>query len=460
MKSMCIILLAVLLNSGMAEAAAPQMKNFAYGYPLPQVKGDGVYAINLPLMVYEKISQSDLSDIRVFNGAGETVPHAIRSAIQMEKHKETRQTVPFFPLKGAPSSSTSDLSLRVIRNADGAVVTVDAGNRAAVNQPASWYLLDTSTLDKRPTALELEWTDKTSTVFTVSLAHSSDLSHWSPLVGQTVLADLRYNGNAVTARRITLPRKTLPYIRLDCLDCQEPLLLREVQAISGGSTSPEAWQWLTLQPEKTKEIKGKIVGTYLLKPKVRVSALQLGFAQSNSLMRAVIESRPTTDDDWHIQARSSFYALTLQGKTLVNEPVHCPPTADRFWRLSVKANGNGFSAGTEAPQLKLGWRQDQLIFVGRGPGPYTLAFGSTQLADTIPQDNLLLATMRETGLESLTRHIEPGPLTILGGEQALQPHLSAASWKKILLWAILLAGVALLAFMARTIYREMQTKDS
>jgi hypothetical protein len=444
----------------MAQAAAPQMKNFAYGYPLPLVEGDGVYAITLPLMVYEKISQSDLSDIRVFNGAGETVPHAIRSAVQKEKRNEIRQPVPFFPLNGAPPSSTADLSLRVVRNADGAVVTVDAGSRTAANQPSSWYLLDTSRLDKRPTALELQWTDKTTTVFTVSLAHSNDLSHWVPLLGQTVLADLRYNGNAVTARRIALPRKTLPYIRLDCLDCQQPLQLREVLAVSGGSTNQEAWQWLTLRPEQTKEIKGEVVCTYLLKPKIRVSALQLGFAQSNTLVRAEIESRPGDDSDWHLRTRSSFYALTLQGKTLVNEPVPCPSTADRFWRLSVTTDGSGLSAGTVAPQLKLGWRQDQLIFVGRGAGPYTLAFGSTQLADTVPRDDLLLATMRDTGLESLTRHIEPGPLTILGGEQVLQPHLSAASWKKMLLWGVLLAGVALLAFMAWTIYREMQTKDS
>jgi hypothetical protein len=51
-------------------------------------------------------------------------------------------------------------------------------------------------------------------------------------------------------------------------------------------------------------------------------------------------------------------------------------------------------------------------------------------------------------------------LLTLGGEQALKPRLSAASWKKILLWVVLVAGVLLLAFMTRTLFREMQAKKS
>jgi hypothetical protein len=368
--------------------------------------------------------------------------------------------VPFFPLPGKRLPTATDLSLRVSRNRDGAVVTVDAGSAAAANPAqSSSYLLDTTKLETAPTALELQWDNSSATVFTVSLVHSNDLSHWLPLAGQATLADLSYNGSTIAARRITLPGKPLPYIRLDCVDCREPLLLREVTAVSGAALSPDLWQWLHLDPEKVKEGKEELIFEYRLDARLTVTALQLRFAETNSLARAVIESRPSPDAPWQIRAQGNFYTLNLQGKALVNEPALCAPTFDRHWRLRVVSDGSGLGGGKQTPQLELGWRQEQLVFVGRGAGPYTLAFGSAHLADTgaLPE-NLVLAAMQDTGSESLIQRIEPGPLQTLGGEQALQSRLSAASWRKLLLWAVLIAGVALLAVMARTIYREMQAK--
>jgi hypothetical protein len=237
------------------------------------------------------------------------------------------------------------------------------------------------------------------------------------------------------------------------------LLLREVNAIGGTAASPDQWQWLHLDPETTREGKEELIFAYRLEARITVTALQLRFAETNSLVRAVIESRPTPDVPWQTRAQGNFYTLNLQGKGLVNDPARCAPNSDRHWRLRVVSDGSGLGGGKQAPQLELGWRREQLVFVGRGAGPYTLAFGSAKLAETgaLPE-NLVLAAVEDTRSESLIQRIEPGPLQTLGGEPALQSRLSAASWKKILLWAVLIAGVALLAVMARTIYREIQTK--
>ncbi len=461
MKTMFVLLLAAVVCSSPLHAAAPRLDDFAYGLPLPLVDGNGAYSLNIPRVVYEKATRDDLGDLRVFNGAGETVPHAIRRATREGENKQLRQTVPFFPLPGKQQPNATDLSLRVSRNRDGAVVTVDAGSEATANSAqSSWYLLDTTRLETKPTALELQWNGSNTAVFTVSLAQSSDLSHWAPLMGQTTLADLNYNGSTIAARRIDLPGKTLPYIRLDCIDCREPLLLREVTAISGTSATPELWQWLRLNPETTKEGKEELVFEYRLEASLTVSALQLRFAKTNSLVRAVIESRPTVEAAWYTRAQGNFYTLNLQGKALVNELAVCAPTSDRHWRLRIVSDGAGLGGSKQAPQLELGWQEEQLVFVGRGSGPYTLAFGSTKLAETAAlQDTPVLAAMQDTKSKALLQRIEPGPLHTLGGEKALQSQLSAASWKKILLWFVLITGVALLALMARTIYREMQVKN-
>jgi hypothetical protein len=44
----------------------------------------------------------------------------------------------------------------------------------------------------------------------------------------------------------------------------------------------------------------------------------------------------------------------------------------------------------------------------------------------------------------------------LGGEQALQPAPRGLPWKKLLLWGVLLLGVGVLAFMARSLVQEMK----
>lgn len=460
MKTFWVFLLAALCCCSPLQAAAPGLDDFAYGLTLPRVEANGAYSLDLPRVVYEKTTRHDLGDLRVFNGAGETVPHAIRRLPMDEAAEQIRRNVPFFPLPGKRPPAATDLSLRVSRNRDGAVVTVDAGSETSESRTrSSWYLLDTSRLETKPTALELRWDTSSAAIFTVSLAHSSDLTHWIPLVGQTTLADLNYNGSTIAARRIALPGKPLPYIRLDCVDCREPLLLREVTAIAGTAISPDQWQWLRLDAETTGEGKEELVFTYRLDARMTVTALQLRFAETNSLARAMIESRPSPDAPWQTRAQGNFYTLNLQGKALVNEPARCAPNSDRHWRLRVTSGGSGLGGGKQAPRLELGWRREQLVFVGRGAGPYTLAFGSAKLAETgAMPENLVLAAMEDTRSESLIQPIEPGPLQTLGGEPALQSRLSAASWKKILLWAVLIAGVALLAVMARTIYREMQAK--
>ena len=456
------VLLAVFcfLTAGQPLLAASLVPgDFAYSCSLPVTDGNAVHVFDLPLAVYEKAVRSDLGDLRIFNGAGETVPHALRRL--PEETEQNRQSVPFFPLPGKQQPLASDLSLQVTRNAAGTILTVDSGSTATAQSHTASYLFDTTNLERRPTELEVQWSGPAG-ILTVSLAQSSDLTLWSPLVDRAVLADLSYNGGNIAARRILLPGKTLPYIRLDCIDCREPLHLREVTALSGTPVTADQWQWVRLAGTRfTEENKMQII-EYRLEANIMVTAVQLGFPAVNSLLRATVESRPKTGGPWRHVTQADFYRLDLEGKSLVNPLVHCAPTSGSDWRIKVIAESAGLGSNARMPQLELGWRQEQVVFLGRGDGPYILAFGSAKAAgdDGPPQNNLVLAALRETKSETQIRRIEPGPVQTLGGDQALTPRLSAASWKRILLWAVLIAGVALLALMTRTLFREMRANKS
>ncbi|MCY1183721.1 hypothetical protein D9M73_243650 [compost metagenome] len=126
-------------------------------------------------------------------------------------------------------------------------------------------------------------------------------------------------------------------------------------------------------------------------------------------------------------------------------------------KLTVDERGGGL--GDQAPTLKFAMRATQLVFLARGPGPYTLAVGnSTAKAANLP-------------LSTLIPDYSPQKLATLGralvdvGAVTTQPSASAASapidthWKKFGLWAVLLLCVVFLAAMAFSLLRKPSAKS-
>ena len=176
-------------------------------------------------------------------------------------------------------------------------------------------------------------------------------------------------------------------------------------------------------------------------------------------VQATVLSRPTESEPWRTAHTGLFYDLSLQGRRLLNDPVVCAPTTDRYWQVRLHADRGGAAAAGRLG-LEVGWQPDQVIFVGRGPGPYTLAFASRRLDPRSSHgDGLLLGALDATRSTALIRPIEPGPIRVLGGEAALRPVL-VASWTTLVLWAVLIAGVALLGLMARSLLKETRKPPS
>lgn len=434
-----------------ALAAAPAITEFAYGLPLVVTDPTVLQVVDVPVQVWQQSRQPQLADLMVFNEAGEPVPHALRPL--SEVLPPLRQPLPFFPLPGGEQEQGNrDLALRVRRDAQGAVIQVDASTVAPPG-PAVAYLLDTTKLTTRAQTLELRW-QSTLPMAHVSLWQSSDLSHWQPLVPKAVLADLSYNGGAVVQRTIALPGRPLPFIRLDT---REPLQLEEVVALSATQDHSDQWQWLPLQGSKETSPTGETMLTFPPAPNgPTVTALQVRLPADNTLLRTVIEHQAEDKAPWVQVARADVYRLTLADTSLTNPPISCPPYRGGRWRLRLVVDNS--LAGASLPQLELGWRRQQVIFLTRGGGTYTLAFGSAKAA-LLPteQSSLVLAALDAAKVETPAKHLKPGPLQTLGGEQALRGD-TAVPWQQYMLWTVLVAGVALLALMVRTMLRDLSKK--
>ena len=455
MRPSALLLVLLLALARPACAAAPVPGDVASGLDLPGAADGGAYSVALPLTVYEQLTRDDLADLRVFNGAGEVVAHALRRPDPADDRRETRRDLPFFPLTTIDRPARDDLSLRVRRDRDGTVLTVDAG-RAAATAPIA-YLVDASRLDTGLDALELRWQGSSQALCTVQVSQSDDLARWTAAAPPAVLADLEADGQTVSRRRIPLHGRVPAYLRLDAPDCADRFALRQVTAVSGAPTRPA--NRLVLTPAGVDSRGPERQVDFSLPARVTVRSLQLLLPAAAGAVQATVLSRPTESAPWRTAHTGLFYDLSLQGRRLLNDPVVCAPTTDRYWQVRLHADRGGAAAAGRLG-LEVGWQPDQVIFVGRGPGPYTLAFASRRLDPRSSHgDGLLLGALDATRSTALIRPIEPGPIRELGGEAALRPVL-VASWTTLVLWAVLIAGVALLGLMARSLLKETRKPPS
>ncbi|NOR24576.1 MAG: DUF3999 family protein [Desulforhopalus sp.] len=120
-----LILLILFFTAGQLMAEAITSRDFAAGYYLKTDKKGAVYSLELPEDVYRTVKSSDLNDVRVFNGAGEAVPHDFRIVKTDPITLRDKEAIPFFPLTEA--DTTNDLagfSLQVSRDTAGAIVNI------------------------------------------------------------------------------------------------------------------------------------------------------------------------------------------------------------------------------------------------------------------------------------------------------------------------------------------------
>ena len=100
------------------------LNDFAYGVRIKVPKGAPVAAMSLPEQVYQNTYRKDLGDMRIFNAAGEPVPHMIRYA-QSQSVESPWRALTFFPLSETATPETGGYRVHVRTGPDGAIVSVD-----------------------------------------------------------------------------------------------------------------------------------------------------------------------------------------------------------------------------------------------------------------------------------------------------------------------------------------------
>ena len=463
MNNILAMLLLLLIPTGL-HAADPTTDDFAAGYYLEVENGGPMYVVQLPEDVYRTVRRSDLGDIRVFNGTGESVPHSLRAVEDDPQTVSQKDNVPFFPLlEGSLPAGQADLALHVTRDNSGTIVDIESAPIAdSATSRISGYLLDLSGVPKVTRELEFFWQkSQESSMFAVSIQQSNDLERWTSLVGRAALVDLQYAGQTVERRTVQLPHAPMKYLKLTWQESGQPLELTAVAGYSRVIASRQERQWVDLSIDPSNGVvqitDDRVAIDFNGNYHLPATSAQLRFPETNSIARVALQSRANDKAGWITRCEQVFYFLNLDNTGLRNEPCTFQPTSDPLWRLAVREDGAGLRSSNRTPTLQLGWSPNELVFLGRGARPFLLAFGSGRLADHKNSDGeMIFQAMRTESDNRITSRAKLGKRVTLGGDPALQPPAPARPWKKWLLWTVLVLGVCLLAAMARNLIGEMK----
>jgi len=450
---------------GAALAAAEKLPDFAWSLPIEVDGSNDSYQFDLPAAVYRGITRRDGGDVRVFNAAGEVVPHAFQHQTSAEAAKPQPRALTPFALKGPASKGLDGLHLRVEHARGKTVFQLDEGG-GSVSAPVLGYLVDATGVEQPIHALELSVDAPTDYTGQLRIEASMDLARWDSVVTGAPLLSLQHAGAKLEQRRVEFaPRKT-KYLRLSWTGLPPEARLSNVLAESSESPVAIARQWDSVAGAAVADKPGDYA--FDLLGNFPVDRLRLGLPQHNTLAQVEILSRNRVSDPWRSVSRTVVYRLRREGAEILSPEIGIANNPDRYWLLRVDQKGGGLGAGE--PQLSAGWVPHRLVFVARGAAPFTLAYGNR---DAGPSGHALQTLVPgydgkpgSSGLAQvkMTQVAAVAPVRLKSPELQLPAALGgtvisgdAAEIKKWVLWTGLVAAVLLLVWMAWRLLGQMDS---
>jgi hypothetical protein len=455
MKVLLSFALVLLAGSVVAENRPVEQQDFAYGLPI-EVSGDAsIYRMTVPEVVYRHLIKADFSDLRVFNAAGELVPHSLRWPVEAQADEGDPRVLPFFPFTLIKPGEKSPAQVQVTINEQGTVVSSSASAEVDGEEQVSAYLIDVSALEEVPSRLAFSWGNpEDNFVAHVSIQGSDDLSRWQTLVSQASLVRLYFADRELGRKEIELPRRAnkYKYLKLNWPAAGKGARLTGVQAWFSQKAKPVESVWTALTGSAVED--EEAVFDYQVEGRLPVEWAEVALPEDNSLVDVRLYSRDEETLPWRKRHSGSFYRLTVDGASLASEPGRFSRVSNLFWRLEAVSDLSGL--GVAVPVLRLGYTAHQLYFLARGEGPFVLAFAAEEAPGGQGQINALLARIDEKDSDTFIGEARTGEVYILGGEGKLIPAPASFPWQQVILWSVLVIGVFVLGSMAWRLGKQMK----
>jgi hypothetical protein len=435
-----------------ASAFADSPADYRSSAPVTPSGSDALHRVTLPFEAYRD-TRRDLADIRIFNAAGEALPIAFGAEPEPAREAPPAVTLAIFPISATPAaraSGGSDLDVVVRSNRDGTIVSVHGRTPGAPRErrPAAW-LLDASQLKAPMRSLTIDWETGPGTEDArVTVEASDDLKYWRTVASRAPLLRLEHGGQQLAQRKVDIANVRAKYLRIT----GEPaaFVLRSV------AVEPE--QVVTPAPRLKRVVSaaaGTRPGEYVfdLGARLPVESVRVVLGAPNSVAPFTIATREGESGEWRRVTAATFYRLMRDGAEVQSPSVEVGVRPARYWAIQLDPRSPAL--GSAAPSLEVEWRPAQLVFVARGEGPFTLAFGNPDARRSLLAVSELIPGYERRAEAKLPEARLGEVRSVARSGDAMRQVLGDTSPRKAVLWAILVLGVVALGWMAWRLRRQM-----
>jgi hypothetical protein len=394
-------------------------------------------SFEIPEDVYRGLERSDMGDIRIYDSGGNPAPFLLRGP---------KGTITVPPEKNVPiliwneaagrfAPSSPDVEI----NVSGTAISIypSAGELPAGRAASGGlYLADLSGLDGDPSKLVLDFEGDEFFNARLSIRKSDDLARWEAY-GRTQTAAF-YNNPGTDRNEFDIPRAR--YLLLEFDGVIPPVNSAAVRF--DPVETPAALRETSFAG--TKSAGGKTV-RYRTGGRFPVRKLLFSLARPDSI-RFTIRNRNDEEEGWNVAGESVVYRIEAPGEApFVNGPVDVRGRGP-YWE--IEALGEQLFA--EVPRMALLWEAREIVFLARGDGPWTLAYGSGVYGP--PESSLSAEDGTETFPAALGRRSYAAPAA---GEKA-----GTERWRQIVLWGILVFAAAVLCGLAVYIIKSAKNGET
>ncbi len=436
------------------------LEDFAYEAVLSDANSSLRQTV-LPLSIYEKLSRRDHGDLRVFNSENQIVPHQFMQ-VAMPADTQQAQSLKFYPFNKAQASNPNNIRV-IIKQTLGqqqleinqqlnpqlkVLGTTNTAKNATKEQNEFQYIILNERADDRQKLcqLKLGWTQtKPSMILPLSLESSDDLQNWHSISRSLNVAKLNFSGSQLVNEALKFPCTTKKYLRLTWL---KPEQNNHIKHISGFYTR-QAKQIIetAVLGQPYYDSNGDLLFENNLN--IGLSSMEFVSLDDSFLMKGKLYSRNNELQPWRFHQNIMQYRLAIAETKLNSHPFSFLNNRDRYWKLDLASEAQ--LSASQLPKIYGSWNQIKLSFLAQGKDPFKLAYGNPAVA---PANN--------TGLAELIRSVNNAGSEL---DQVVVSHPKKVRelariekqtpWKQIGLWLFLLIGTAVLAYMAFSLYRQM-----
>jgi len=443
------------LLGALRPAAAATPADYAYTFPLviDAAAPSSAWRVELTPAVYAWVQDDALRDIEVFNAAGQPVPFGRMAGATTSTTQELDTAVAILALPAtATAAPAGDLRLVIDRDASGRLRRIDAGEQTATApaQARDW-LLDASGVDYAIERIQLDWTTPVSDVVArFSIEAGDDLQTWRDLGNATVLV-LEQNGARLERRELALGNVRAKYFRLHRLDDGAELGGLRAHARMVERSSAPVRAWLRAEVIGGAEVQGSATRFhYQLPAALPIDRARIELGGDNSLAPLILFAQMPGNENGHELAHITAFRLHQGEEYLQNDALDLR-SKGRVRELRIDSS----TPLAAAPQLTIGFPPDALVFLAEGNGPYTLAVGSKRARHAdYPVDAALASLRAKYGRDWQPPPASIGAAVVSAGDAALRAPAAPLPWRSWILWAVLVAGAALVVAFAVSLLRE------